>query len=136
VLLASGGAPLLYNNGNGSNVLYSGYPSVALMKQNFEQFTFHHHKSHVFLQNVGLPNGDTTTGNSPNVTNPSASVSYTFDIKLPKKLLYDEAGGVIYPNNSAPFFCIGYEKLDGTAPDVANQNISAAWSNNLWFYDA
>ena len=134
--LSSGGAPLLFNNGAGSTVVYDGYPATALYKKNFEQFTFHHHKSHVFLQNAGLPNGDTTSGSSPNVTVPAAQVTYTFNIPLPNKLFYDELGSVSYPNNAAPFFMIGYEKLDGTAPDSTNQNISVSWVNDMWFYDA
>jgi len=134
--LSSGGVPLLFNNGAGSTIGYDGYPATALYKKNFEQFTFHHHKSHVFLQNAGLPNGDTTSGSSPNVSTPAAQVTYTFNIPVPNKLFYDELGSITYPNNSAPFFMIGYEKLDGTAPDTANQNITASWVNDMWYYDA
>jgi len=135
-VLAAGGPPLLFNNGNGSVVAYDGYPTTALLKWNFEQFTLHAHRSVVLTANVGLPNQDTTAGNAPNVSAAALVKTFKFSIKAPKKLLYDETGAINYPNNFAPFFAIGYEKVDGTAPDASNQNISASWCNSMYYYDA
>jgi len=135
-ILSLGGQPLLFNNGNGSTVGYDGLPTTPLLKWNFEQFTLHHHKSVVLLANVGLPNQDTTAGNAPNVSPSAITKQFRFRMKPPKKLLFDENGAYGYPNNYAPFFAIGYEKLDGTPPDTTNQNVTASWANNLWYYDA
>jgi len=116
---------------------YDGALVSTYLRQNRNEFTILKHKRVVLLANVGIPNADTTAGNAPNVATNAAAHRMVFKLKAPKTLKYDETSGTAtYPNNWAPFFVLGYSKLDGSAPDVVNQNVLATWSSSLTFKDA
>jgi len=97
-----------------------------------------HYKFHL-TANVGLPNGDSTTGNSPNVSGQSYKrITYTYKNTARNKLLYTADGttGPVYPNNTAPFWCLGYSKVDGTAPDITQQNVTVTSTCQMFYKDA
>jgi len=130
--------PLLFNTGfAGGLTPYTGYPTIPVLRYNLNQFTVVRHKTFTLCGNVGLPNGDTTNGNAPNLL-PGAVKYLNLDIPCPKTLKYDElvATTNVFPNNFAPFMVIGYSKIDGTAPDVLNQSIVASWTVAMTYKDA
>lgn len=130
--------PQMFNTGFGGGVTgYTGYPTIPQLRYNFNEFTIVSHKMFTLIGNVGLPNGDTTAGNAPNLL-PGAVKYLNINIPCPKTLKYPElvATTNIYPNNFAPFLVIGYSKIDGTAPDTANQSIVASWTCAMTYKDA
>jgi len=126
----------LFNNGAGTIVPYDGIPTTSMHRYNYNDYTVLHHKSFVLLGNVGLPNQDTTSGNAPNVNAGCAVRRFSLDLKAPKTLKYLENSSQGLPLNYAPFFVIGYEKIDGTGPDVTNQSVVASWNSTITFKDA
>jgi len=130
------GQPLLFSSGSGSPQGYNGLPTDSMRRLNFNDFTVLHHKTHVLVGNVGYGNEDTTAGNAPNTTPQGTCVRYNLKIPCPKTLKYAEGTGSVYPTNYAPFFFVGYEKVDGSAPDIANRSIVASWVQQMTFKDA
>jgi len=117
---------------------YSGGMTNAKLRVNTNEFTVLHHKRFNLLGNVGLPNGDTSTGNAPNVA-AHASKTFSMRLKCPKTLKYDENVGSTansFPNNYAPFLMVGYSKLDGSTPDLLNTSLIASWNVSLTYKDA
>lgn len=133
---ASAAQPFMFSNGAGGISGYNGLPTDAMQRYNFNDYTILAHKSHVLIGNVGFSNEDTTAGNAPNTTVGGTVKKWNIKIKCPKTLKYTEGSGAVYPNNFAPFFAIGYEKLDGSSPDIVNKSIVANWSTQLLFKDA
>ena len=93
-----------------------------------KKFTFN------LIANVGQPNGDTTAGNSPNVTPCFKNLSYTYKLKSPLK--YTPGGTTDFPNGHAPFWVFGYAHTDGTAPDVLNRDVLVSYMNQMTYKDA
>jgi len=130
--------PQLFNAGFGGGLTsYTGLPTIPVLRMNLNEFTLISHRKFTLAGNVGLPNGDTTAGNSPNLL-PGCVKYLDINVPCPKTLKYDEgtATTAVYPNNFAPFIVIGYCKVDGTAPDVAFQSVVASWTTALMFKDA
>lgn len=55
-------------------------------------------------------------------------------IKCPKTLTFDDGNGD-YPNNFAPFICVGGVNDDGTSAWSANTPYNVAWMSTLYFKD-
>lgn len=128
----------LFQAGNStSTVGYNGYANTTALRYNLNKYSILKHKQFVLTGNVGLPNGDTTTGNAPNVSVPGCQKKIVLNIPCPKTLKFDESGAVVsYPNNFAPFMVIGYSKVEGAAPDNSYQSVQAQWTTALTFKDA
>ena len=60
--------------------------------------------------------------------------SYTCEFKLPK-LKYNEDTDN-FPENSAPFLCIGYTYPNGDAADTVNQGLYCQYTSHLYYKDA
>lgn len=137
-IAADTGSVDLFQAGNSVATLgYNGYSNQTALRYNTNKFTVLKHKSFILTNNVGVPNGDTTAGNAPNVSTSACQKKIVFNIDCPKTLKYDEDGGAyVYPNNFAPFMVIGYSKVEGSAPDTTFQSVQAQWTNSLTFKDA
>lgn len=130
--------PKMFTTGTSTGINgYNGNNTDAMYRYNLNEFTFLKHKTFMLAGNVGLPNNDTTAGNSPNLL-PGCVKHLKFTIPCPKTLKYDEnpSTAATYPMNYAPFFLIGYSKVDGTGPDTGNASIVASWVTGLTFKDA
>jgi hypothetical protein len=90
-------------------------------------------------KNTGTIQDSTTGGNQPMYGNHICKM-LNFDIKCPKKLVYDQDSNtprtVYYPNNFAPFIVFGYIHQDQSVADVTNQDISITLRHSLWYDDA
>jgi len=65
-----------------------------------------------------------------------AQWSYTFS-SMPKTLSFDGVPSTInYPNNFAPFVCLGYAYPDGTSPDILTTKVVSNTYSELVFEDA
>lgn len=137
-IAADAGAVDLFQAPNtAATVGYNGYMNTTALRYNLNKFAVLKHKSFVLGGNVGIPNGDTTSGNAPNMSVPGCQKKLVFNLKVPKTLKYDEDGGsYVFPNNYAPFMVIGYSKVEGAAPDTTYQSVQAQWTNALTFKDA
>lgn len=130
-------APRFLRTGNTSAVtqFYNGFNTDGFQAINQERYTLLKHFRFQLANNVGVPNGDTTSGNAPNITGQSAkTISYTVD--TPKQYRYQPDATVTYPNGHAPFWVMGYSKVDGSSPDVANQSINVSHITRMWYKDA
>jgi len=137
-ILARTDSPQFFNQGFSPGIQnYTGYPNNAYLRYNLNEFSILKHKSFILAGNVGLPNGDTTAGNSPNLL-PGCAKQIHFNIPCPKTLKYSELTltSATYPMNFAPFLVIGYSKVDGTGPDATFQSIVASWTCAMTFKDA
>jgi len=133
----SGSVDLFQAGNTVATVGYNGYMNTTALRYNLNKFTVLNHKQFILAGNVGVPNGDTTSGNAPNVSAGACAKKIVFNIPVPKTLKYDEDGGTyVYPNNFAPFMVIGYSKVEGSAPDTTYQSVQAQWTTALTFKDA
>lgn len=118
---------------------YNGFIQDSSQPINSNSFKLlKHYKIHL-ASNVGTANGDTVSGNAPNVSGESYKrIVYTYKNTARHKLMYTADGtlGPIYPNNTAPFWCLGYSKTDGTAPDVTQQNVIVTTNCQMFYKDA
>jgi len=134
-----GAAPPFLRSGNssGSGVqTYNGFNTDMFRMINKERYTLLKHFKFQLVANVGKANGDTNPGNAPNVALQSAK-TLTYIVDTPKQLRYTPGNtGPIYPNGHAPFWVLGYSKVDGTAPDVVNQSITVSHITEMIYKDA
>jgi len=135
-LLSTGNAQILKNGQSSQIALYNGFICDQDLPLNVDEYTLIHKRSFLLTNNVGLPNGDTTNGNSPNTSN--TYKTFKFRVPTPKTLKYSPIGGgtANYPTNDAPFWCIGYAKLDGSAPDYLVKRLIVSSSIQMTFKDA
>lgn len=127
--------PQFLKSGNaGQTQLFNGFASDLVAPINIENFTLLYKKTFHIQKNVGDANGDVTTGNTPNVNNSVFSTSYS--LKVPKQYRYSPGSGEIYPQGHAPFWVLGYCHVDGSTPDVLNQDLTASWNTQMIFKDA
>lgn len=136
--VVSSGAPRFLRTGNssGETQLYNGFNTDGMKQISSQRYTLLKHFRFQLANNVGVPNGDTTAGNSPNVAGQSAR-TISFVVDTPKQLKYQPLTTTPdYPNGHAPFWCLGYSKVDGSSPDVANQSITVSHITELIYKDA
>lgn len=130
--------PKMFNSGTSTGIVgYNGSATDGTYRYNLNEFTIVKRKTFILAGNVGLPNGDTTAGNSPNLL-PGCVKHIKLNIPCPKTLKYDEntSTAVTFPYNYAPFIMMGYCKVDGSAPDTTFQSIIASWNVSLTYKDA
>jgi len=142
--IAGGNPPNFLRSGNasgtpsgiGNTQLYNGYNTDAFKMINKERYTLLKHFRFQLAANVGVANNDTVAGNAPNVAGQSVrTLSYIVD--TPKQLRYNPLVNTIdYPNGHAPFWCLGYSKVDGSAPDVINQSVTVSHIAEMIYKDA
>lgn len=137
--VVAAGAPAFLRTGTsaGSGTQqYAGLNTDGFQMINKERYTLLKHFRFQLASNVGLANGSTVTGDAPNVANQSVkTISYIVD--TPKQLRYQPGQtGPDYPNGHAPFWVLGYSKVDGTAPDLINQNVTVSHITELIYKDA
>jgi len=137
--VVASGAPQFLRSGQaaGSGLQgFNGFNTDAFKMINKERYTLLKHFSFQLAANVGSANGDTTAGNAPNVATQSAkTISYVVD--APKTLRYDPTNTTAnYPNGHAPFWVLGYTKVDGSAPDVGNQSVTVSHITEMIYKDA
>lgn len=110
----------------GNEIQFTGDTQQLNMPINTDLFRVYMDKTFKFTQQTGVTEA-----------NPSQAVrwSYTFTKKnLPSSLHFDEGNGS-WPNNFAPFVCIGYAYSDGTAPDVVDTKLISNIYSQLKFED-
>jgi len=139
-VLTNTSQPRMFNTGGAAPLGVNGYngnATDAMYRYNLNEFSILKHKTFFLIGNVGLPNGDVSSGNSPNLY-PGAVKYIKFDIPCPKTLKYDEltSTAATFPNNFAPFLVMGYSKVDGTPADTTFQSIVASWNIGLTYKDA
>lgn len=137
--VVSSGAPQFLRTGQSAGTglqTYNGYNTDSFKMINKERYTLLKHFRFQLAANVGTANGDTTAGNAPNVANQSVkTLSYTVD--APKTLRYNPTSTTPdYPAGHAPFWVLGYSKVDGSAPDVGNQSITVSHITEMIYKDA
>lgn len=138
--VVSSGSPQFLRTGNSSgtgNVQnFNGYNTDCFKMINKERYTLLKHYRFQLTNNVGLPNGDTNVGNAPNVAGQTVkTIQYTVD--TPKQLRYKPEGtSPDYPNGHAPFWVLGYSKVDGTAPDEGYQSVTVSHITQMIYKDA
>jgi len=107
---------------------------------NTDEFTLLKKFTFNLMSNVGLPNGDTTTGNSPNMVPSYKTLSYTYKVKSPLKYTPPTPSTAtpagVYPNGHAPFWVFGYAHTDGSAPDVLNRDVVISSLSQITYKDA
>lgn len=109
---------------------YDGTINKALFPLNTDLFTKLHDISFPLLPNEL----------NDNVTNTqTTALGKNFKIMRlmiagPKQLVYGEDNN-LYPNNFAPFFCLGYSYPDGSVADVLNRGIVVTWESRLAYTD-
>jgi len=142
--IAGGSPPQFLRTGNasgaGSTQSFNGLNTDSFKPINTQRYTLLKHFRFQLASNVGQANGDTTTGNAPNVATQSCrTLHYTVD--TPKQLKYQPTSDPdpsipTYPNGHAPFWVLGYSKADGGPPDVGFQSITVSHSTRMLFKDA
>jgi len=128
----------LLDEGTGTNIAFNGTKANAQHIINRKSFTVHSYRKVRLFKPFGRPNG--TTGTSPYGTDSVLSMTHaykqlTINVKLPKRLSYD-THGAHYPNNAAPFICIGYTTNDATGPASNVIDLQVLASCHLWYKDA
>lgn len=117
---------------------YGGYVVDENLPINTKDYTLLKKFTFNLIANVGLPNGDTTNGNSPNTTPSFKNLSYTYKVK--SQLKYTPTvvptPPAVYPNGHAPFWVFGYAHTDGTAPDVLNRDVIVSYMTQMTYKDA
>jgi len=137
--VVAGGAPFFLRTGNasgpGSCQTYNGNNTDSFRAINKERYTLLKHFRFQLVSNVGQANGDTTSNNAPNVAGQSQK-TLQYIVDTPKQLNYDPGRTVAdYPNGHAPFWCLGYSKVDGTPPDLANLSITVSHMTQMLYKD-
>lgn len=138
-LLASvAGVPKFLKTGDTNETKgFEGLLTDAKLPINDDEYQLLHKKVFQLTKNVGLPNIDATTGNAPNVAG-NSSRTFTIVTKLPKTLSYlPGVAADLYPENSAPFWVLGYAHVDGTTnPDTAYTDLNVSYVTSMTFKDA
>ena len=118
--------------------VYSGRIVDENLLVNNKEFTLLKKFTFNLIANVGVPNGDTTAGNSPNAVPSFKNLSYTYKCKGNLKYTPTLAGtaSTEFPNGHAPFWVFGYSHTDGTSPDVLNRDVLISYMTSMTYKDA
>lgn len=133
-LIASGSAGyaselLKPNLTTGTSVVpFAGNQQELFYPVNKDLFTVHYDK--VFKISPCVQDGAAVE------ENPSSVIRWSKRIKLPAKLLYDQASPGNVPTNFAPFYAIGYAYADGTGPDVVATRLITNTQSTMYYKDA
>lgn len=135
-LVAGSDARILKTGASSETQQYNGFISDADLPINTNTFTLLKKYRFSLVSNVGLSNGDVTNGNAPNMLSCVKHIVYNYKRKAALKYKPDGSLSAIYPENDAPFWCIGYSKVDGSAPDAVQQNITVTTQCSMSYQDA
>jgi len=129
----------LIDNGQGNAISFDGTLPTTLFKVNTAGFTVHAHRKVRLVKNFGWSNN--ATGVPPTgvpqgsiVVDSRAYANVKIKVPLPKKLRYirDLAN---YPDNSAPFLCIGWVRNDASGDTAAHTFIEVEGKVHMFFKD-
>jgi len=137
VASVTGQPQILRTGAVGDTSAYLGQVTQGHLPINTDEYTLLNKKVIRLAKNVGLPNIDATTGNSPNISG-MGSKTFTIVTKLPKTLAYQpSAVTASYPENDAPFWCLGYAHADGTSGgDDAYTDVNVSYNTMMFYKDA
>jgi len=127
----------LLDSGDGTNAGFDGTKANAQFPINKKSFTVHSYRKIRLCKPFGRPNGTTGTnamGTDSVLTVPQGYKRLTVNVPLPKTLTYDTKNAT-YPNNSAPFICIGYTTNDATGPASNVIDLQVLASCHMWYKD-
>ena len=132
------GPDMLKTGSSALTQVYSGRVVDENLLINNDEFTLLKKFTFNLIANVGVPNGDTTAGNSPNTIPSFKNLSYTYKCKRNLKYTPTLAGtaSTEFPNGHAPFWVFGYSHTDGTSPDVLNRDVLVSYINTMTYKDA
>lgn len=134
--VTANGIQLLASGNSGIVQPYNGYITEGDLPLNRDSYTLIKKYTFQLTNNVGVPNGDTTPGNAPNVGLAESHKRISLTVKTPKQLTYKPAGTVVYPDGFAPFWAVGYAHVGGSAPDAFNTDILVSWNTMMTYTDA
>jgi len=131
----------LLDDGSGSQTSFDGTIVATQYPVENKLFTVLHHKV-VHLQKPNdLANATSGLGGYKATTPGNGQDGYakvSLNVPLPKTLTYDSSA-VTYPQNTAPFLCIGWTRRDafgnGTTADSTVSNCLVMGRTHLWFKD-
>jgi hypothetical protein len=127
----------LMDNGQGGAVGFDGTLPTTLFKLNTAGFTVHAHRKVRLVKNFGWSNNGTGSfvpTQSSTVVDSRAYANIKIKVPLPKKLRYirDSAN---YPDNSAPFLCIGWVRNDASGDTAASTFIEVEGKIHMFYKD-
>jgi hypothetical protein len=134
--VVTNGIQLLYSGNSGVVQPYNGYITEAELPFNKDSYTLIKKFTFQLANNVGYPNGDTTAGNAPNVGLAASHKHISLTLKTPKQLSYKPSGTIVWPDNFAPFWAVGYAHVGGAAPDGINTDLHVSWNTTMSYTDA
>lgn len=137
--VTNNGVQLLAAGNSGVVQPFNGYITESDLPINKDSYVLLKKYTFQLTNNVGLPNGDTTAGNAPNVSLAASHKHISLTIKTPKQLHYkpDKPGtAFIYPEGFAPFWACGYAHVGGSAPDAINTDLLVSWNTMMTYLDA
>lgn len=134
--VTNNGIQLLASGNSGIVQPFNGYVTEGDLPFNRDSYTLIKKYQFQLCNNVGYPNGDTTAGNAPNVSNVASHKKISLTVKTPKQLCYKPTTGVVYPDGFAPFWAVGYAHVGGAAPDAINTDLNVSWNTQMTYTDA
>jgi len=137
--VTTNGIQLLAAGNSGVVQPYNGYITESDLPINKDSYTLIKKFTFQLTNNVGVPNGDTTAGNAPNVSLAASHKKISLTVPTPKQLTYkpDKPGvPFVYPDGFAPFWAVGYAHVGGSAPDAFNTDLLVSWNTMLTYTDA
>lgn len=137
--VTTNGIQLLASGNSGIVQPYNGYVTESDLPINKDSYVLIKKYTFQLTNNVGLPNGDTTPGNAPNVSLGASHKKISLTVKTPKQLTYKPTTGsssVVYPDGFAPFWAVGYAHVGGAAPDAFNTDLNVSWNTTMTYTDA
>lgn len=134
--VTTNGIQLLSAGNSGIVQPYNGYVTEGDLPINKDSYQLIKKYTFQLTNNVGLPNGDLTPGNAPNVSLAASHKKISLTVKTPKQLTYKPTTGIVYPDGFAPFWAVGYAHVGGAAPDAFNTDLNVSWNTRMVYTDA
>lgn len=134
--VTTNGIQLLASGNTGVVQPFNGYITESDLPINKDSYTLIKKYTFQLTNNVGVPNGDTTAGNAPNVSLEASHKKISLTIPTPKQLSYKPSSTVVYPDGFAPFWAVGYAHVGGSAPDAFNTDLLVSWNTMMTYTDA
>ncbi|UAU47034.1 VP2 [Chicken proventriculitis-associated circular virus 28] len=125
----------LMDDGAGSHTTFDGKSQTSLYTVNRQAFRVIRVLKKRILYNVpiGPSAGQAAVAQDPSQDHHSVSL----DIPVPKKFVYNTESSA-YPNNYAPFFCLGFidNTWNGDTAPGATESVQVQARSELWYKDA
>lgn len=130
------------DQGNGTDTAFTGKVTDYQAPIERDKYRLLHKKRFRLAKSSGDSNGTGVIGQYDGhgeglyATNGPKMITHTWKCPLPKKLKYDETGGVTsIPTNSSPVWGVGYYYADGTSPDTGGGILAVDFWAGLHFLD-